>query len=706
MTSPASPNVPEPLPSPLPRALEDKEAQQAWRTGSGRLSRRGSFIEPVDETGRGEGVSTLDYMISLMGYAIGIGNVWRFPYLVGRWGGFSFLIAYVLCLCLVSCPMYLFELALGQDTRKSTIHAFRAVKPRWAGLGWCTCVMLFFVLGYYNMLLAYSIVYMYYSFYDPLPWTAAARPPNLLPAGKTPSEYFWQSEVLARFDPDDFKAGNTSGTGGVLGHLAGSLFIVWILVFLALFKGLEASAKVSYVTVGLPVVLILVMLCRALTLDGAGDGIEFYVGKFDGSVFGDPEMWTIACGQILFSLSPGMGTAVTLSSYTRPKEDVYKVNLLVSLCNSCFSITGGFVVFSILGFMSHTSCNTPGMVCQKVADLAGSGMGLAFVTLAEGVAQFGGASNVFALFLFFMLLTLGLDSTFAWVETFNTYINDMIAGGVHKDKWYAQREFITAVSSTVLFLTGLPYCTPFGGYLLDQIDHFVSSYILIIVCFIELLMLRFDWGWDLIEDGLRHATKGNPGFPNGRFIPKYWGFVLTWVTPPVLMFLFFWLWINDLIDVYEGYPGWMQAIGWIALILCIAPFFIVFMKDFSLPGDPHVGARGRKGRSHANFDSFKGISEPLLDDVARGPPGGAQEMAEVKKSAPGQAQSLPQSAAQPVSAYNPPAASREAPPAQNASTMESARPKSSCPLQPVTQRESAQPQVAHVSHFIGGDPAV
>lgn len=297
------PNADVPLPTPLPPGLQDPEAQKAWKEGSGRLSRRGSFVEPVDDSGRGEGVSTLDYMISLMGYAIGIGNVWRFPYLVGKWGGFSFLLAYVLCLCLVSCPMYLFELALGQDTRRSTIYCFRGIKPRWAGLGWSTCVMLFFVLGYYNMLLAYSLVYMFYSFYDPLPWTIAARPPNMLPEGKTASEYFWQSEVLERFDPAEFNAGLTSGTGPVLGHLAFSLFLVWILVFLALFKGLEASAKVSYVTVGLPVVLIFVMLIRSLTLDGAGEGVKFYVGKFDGSVFGDPEMWTIACGQILFSLS-------------------------------------------------------------------------------------------------------------------------------------------------------------------------------------------------------------------------------------------------------------------------------------------------------------------------------------------------------------------------------------------------------------------
>eukprot|EP01065_Artemidia_motanka_P036258 TRINITY_DN44179_c0_g1_i1.p1 TRINITY_DN44179_c0_g1~~TRINITY_DN44179_c0_g1_i1.p1 ORF type:complete len:684 (+),score=233.26 TRINITY_DN44179_c0_g1_i1:78-2129(+) len=667
----------EQLPSPLPPALRTKEAQELWRTGSGRISKRGSVMEAVDD-GRGDGVSTLDYMISLMGYAIGIGNVWRFPYLVGKWGGFSFLIAYVLCLVLVACPLYLFELSLGQDTRKSTIHCFRSIRPRWAGLGWCTCVMLFFVLGYYNMLLAYSLVYMYYSFKDPLPWTADALPPNLVPEGKTPSEHFWHNTVLNRFDPTEFKAGDTSGTGDIQGHLVLGLAIVWVLVFLALFKGLEASAKVSYVTVGLPIVLILIMLIRSLTLDGAGDGIEFYVGKFDGSVFGDPEMWAIACGQIMFSLSPGMGTAITLSSYTKPKEDVYRVNLAVSICNSTFSITGGFAVFSILGYMSYTSCNTPGMVCKEVEDLAGSGMGLAFVTLAEGVAQFGGGSNVFALFFFIMLLTLGLDSTFAWVETFNTYIFDMLKGAGMGDRKFAQREYIALLSSVGLFLCGLPYCTPFGGYLLDQIDHFVSSYVLIICCFFELIMLHVDWGWAKIEHGLVHATRGNPGFPNGRSIPRYWGFVLTFLTGPILLFLFWYLLITDFQDVYENYPGWMQAIGWVALCLCILPFPVVFVVNWGKPGDPDVGARGRM---QATFDNYRTMQQPLLDVP------GATRVPEATEMAPV------------TSVDSPPPAQRAAEPEKTEERVYSP-PKTTCPLARDLSPASGQ-QVPHVSHFLG-----
>eukprot|EP00659_Diplonema_papillatum_P020703 gene20703-31903_t len=326
----------------------------------------------VEDDIRGDGVSSLDYMISLMGYAIGIGNLWRFPYLVGRWGGGSFVLAYLICLVLVASPMYFLELTWGQSTRRSTMNCFRTMHPRWVGIGWTSCVMITYVLTYYNMLLSYSCVYLVNSFYDPLPWTNEANPPDTLPKDTSASQNFWWHTVLNRFDPELLMNDEVTSPGGLQWPLVAGLLTVWVIVFLALFKGMEASAKVSYVTVGLPVLLLAIMLVRSLSLDGAADGIEFYIGKFDTDMLVKGDMWAAACGQILFSLSPGMGTAITLSSYTRKNEDVYKVNLLVTVCNSCFSIIGGFAVFSILGFMSKKSCTDPSLVCKPVSDLASS----------------------------------------------------------------------------------------------------------------------------------------------------------------------------------------------------------------------------------------------------------------------------------------------------------------------------------------------
>ena len=106
------------------------------------------------------------------------------------------------------------------------------------------------------------------------------------------------------------------------------------------------------------------------------------------------QVWAVACGQILFSLSPGMGTAITMSSYTAPKEDTYRVCLFVALANSAFSLTGGFAIFSILGNLAKRTGRT-------VAEIAGAnGPGLAFVSIADGVVTFGAGANAMAVLLF------------------------------------------------------------------------------------------------------------------------------------------------------------------------------------------------------------------------------------------------------------------------------------------------------------------
>ena len=484
-----------------------------------------------EEDARGAGVSSCEYLISLMGYAIGIGNIWRFPYLVGKYGGGAFLIAYFFCLIFVACPLYFFELAIGQDTRKSTMYAYQAMHPRWLGLGWCTAAMLVFVLTYYNVLLAYAIIYMCYSFVDPLPWSKEANPPNTLQGTYSPSENFWYRTVLNTFAPDE--DWSLSDTGAPQAHLVGALFLVYLMVFGAMYKGFSASAKVSYVTVGMPICLLLVLLIRATTLEGASDGVKFYIAKFDGDYLSSFEMWATACAQILFSLSPGMGTAITLSSYTNPKEDVYVVNLMVSACNSMFSFVGGFAVFSIIGFMAQESCSAGADgECRTVEDLAQkSSIGLAFITLAEGVSQFGAASNLFAVLFFIMLLTLGLDSTFAWMETINTYVHDTLrARGKHAEQWQ-----VALGTSIFFFLLGLPYCTRGGSQLLDTVDNFAASLVLIFSCLVETLMYRMDWGWDRVAAGIKRATIGNKRTPKGRVMPAYWQFALGVTAPVVLL---------------------------------------------------------------------------------------------------------------------------------------------------------------------------
>ncbi|KAJ9471130.1 putative sodium-dependent transporter [Diplonema papillatum] len=489
----------------------------------------------VDDThmsgdARDHGVSTIDYLVTLMGYAIGLGNIWRFPYLVGQWGGGSFVLAYLICLILVASPMYLVELHWGQYTRKNTVDCFRVMHPRWMGVAVTSSLMIMFLGTYYNLLLSYSCVYLIGSFYSPLPWSREALPDT---PGQSASEYYWQHTVLN----------------------------------------------------------------RAVTLEGAGDGVEFYIGRFDAEKLYDGKMWSAACGQILFSLSPGMGTAITLSAFSKPTEDVFRINYLVTLCNSAFSLTGGFAVFSILGFMARKSCEPDSdSDCKTVDQLAESGgIGLAFVTLAEGVSQFGNGSNFFAALFFLMLLTLGLDSIFATTETINTYVYDFSKKLRGKP---FRKEFIAAGTAIFFFLTGLPFCSRVGIYLLDTVDHFAMGYSLIFVVWIQCMMLWMDWSWELICHGLKSATFGSKEFPEGRNLWIGWRFTMFGTAPLISCGLFWYLFIEDLRNPYEDYPSWLLALGWCVLATALSPTIIFFIIFFNSTPVPLPGKRTK----HYNLD--------------------------------------------------------------------------------------------------------
>lgn len=495
-----------------------------------------------------EEVSSMSYLLGLLGYAIGIGNLWRFPYLVGKWGGGAFIVAYLICLFLVAIPAFMIEMVMGQYTRKSTIGCFTVIQPRWAGLGLAQVIMLFMCLSYYNTLLAYSIIYIGGSLVDPLPW-----------AGD--SARYWHEDVLNSYN------GEYDGhlLGPVQWKIAVALLLVWAIVCVSIVFGKEMLAKVTWVTVVGPIVMLFVLLARAVTLDGASDGIEFYIGKFDASALYDLKMWAAACGQILFSLSPGFGTAITMSSYTRKNENVFRTCLTVALSNSAFSLIGGFAIFSFVGNITYRINAAGGNT--TVAEQAKAGTGLAFIALADGMRTFGSGTNVMSVIFFMVLFTLGVDSTFAWVETFVSYVEDFFASS--KVKFKPARPTIVGCVSTVFFLTGLLYCTRMGNELLDVVDHYVASYFLLFGVALEAFMFTFDFGWRRLVVHVKASTIGNPRTPAGQdVVPAlFWRAVIPVAVPAMSLFLFSYTLYDDLRAAYGGYPAWLQAIGW--LLLCV-----------------------------------------------------------------------------------------------------------------------------------------
>jgi SNF family Na+-dependent transporter len=493
-------------------------------------------------------MKSTDYIFALLGYAIGIGNVWRFPYTIAQNGGGAALIAYIICAVLVAVPLFMYEMIVGQYTRLSTIHCYHTIRPRWASLGVASGCLLFIVLSYYGMVVAYTFPYLWNSLKTPLPWLEQG------------AEEFWFDHVLNQYEDIHNKPW---GLGPIQSHLAWSLLAFWILVFLTVGFGKHLLAKVTYVTVIMPVFLMVILVLRSVVLEGAGQGLAFYLGKFEYHKLKELKTWAAACSQIVFSLSPGFGTALTYSSFAKPKEDVYRACYIVAISNSVFSIFGGLATFSLVGHLAFQE----GLSVEEVATR--SGTGLAFITMAEAMQYFGPFANVMSVLFFFMLFLVGLDSIYAWVITMVAYVDDFREerGLPTKPMWQT-----CAICITVLYFLGLFFTTRMGGELLNMVDHFVGSICLLLVVSMEAIMFNLDFGWQRLEFALKKATYGNPGFLEGRSLRPSWlcRFDFYATTPAIPGLLGIYLIYHDTQETYGAYPKTLVFWGWFMLVGLIA----------------------------------------------------------------------------------------------------------------------------------------
>ncbi|CAB1457819.1 unnamed protein product [Pleuronectes platessa] len=391
-------------------------------------------VDDGDEnTERGNWASKREYILSTIGYAVGLGNIWRFPYLAYKNGGGAFLIPYFVMLVVAGIPLFLLESALGQFCSQGPINTWRAV-PLLQGVGIAMVMVTLIVSIYYNVILTYSLYYMFASFQSPLPWSSClswadsncSSTPTVanwtqenitcpstdvitFPV-QSPSEQYWDRVALQRSSGMD-------ETGPIVWHLALCLLLSSILVAAALFKGIKSSGKVVYFTATFPYLVIVILLIRGVTLEGARDGIEFYIGSQSNlTKLSEAQIWKDAATQIFYSLSIGWGGVMTLASYNSFNNNVVKDAFVVTLTNAGTSVLAGFAIFSILGHMAHIYKMPVGQVVKE-------GFGLAFIAYPDALSKLP-ISPLWSILFFFMLLTVGLDSQFAGIEVITTCLLD------------------------------------------------------------------------------------------------------------------------------------------------------------------------------------------------------------------------------------------------------------------------------------------
>uniref|UniRef100_A0A8C6HPP1 Transporter n=1 Tax=Mus spicilegus TaxID=10103 RepID=A0A8C6HPP1_MUSSI len=375
---------------------------------------------------RGQWTNKMEFVLSVAGEIIGLGNVWRFPYLCYKNGGGAFFIPYFIFFFSCGIPVFFLEVALGQYSSQGSVTAWRKICPLLQGIGMASVVIESYLNIYYIIILAWALFYLFSSFTWELPWTtctnswntehcvdflnhSSARGVSSSENFTSPVMEFWERRVL----------GITSGIhdlGSLRWELALCLLLAWIICYFCIWKGVKSTGKVVYFTATFPYLMLIILLIRGVTLPGAYQGIVFYL-KPDLLRLKDPQVWMDAGTQIFFSFAICQGCLTALGSYNKYHNNCYRDSIALCFLNSATSFVAGFVVFSILGFMSQEQ----GIPISEVAE---SGPGLAFIAFPKAVTMMP-LSQLWSCLFFIMLLFLGLDSQFVCMECLVTASMDM-----------------------------------------------------------------------------------------------------------------------------------------------------------------------------------------------------------------------------------------------------------------------------------------
>lgn len=493
------------------------------------------------------------FILAAIGSAVGLGNIWRFPYVAFKNGGGAFILPYLAALLLAGIPILFFDYAIGNRYRGSAPLALRRLGNWTESLGWWQ-VMVAFIIGiYYAAVVAWAAMYTWYSL-----TTAWGDDPGT----------FLMVDVLHVAEKPGI------GFDFVPGVII-PIILVWVVTLVIIGLGVNKGlAWANLIFMPLLLVMFLTLVVYSVFLPGAMEGLNALFAP-DWSALAKPDVWAAAVGQIFFSLSVGFGIMITYSSYLKRKTDLTGSGLVVGFANSSFELLAGIGVFAALGFMAHQAGT-------DVNSVAGGGIGLAFVAFPSIISQASWGPLLGVLF-FGSLTVAGLTSLMSVIEV-------VIAG--FRDKLGLDR--VTATIGVGVPMAIISVCmlgTTTGLYFLDITDEFNNKFGILAGAFACIVSVA--WIVKKLPVLQRHLDQ-HSSFKAG----KIWLWSVGALVPVALGYLLITSVIGNLQKPYEGYPAWMlNTFGWgmsgtlivVAVIIKFLPWRKGTKVDFDENANEHEG---------------------------------------------------------------------------------------------------------------------
>ncbi|XP_066597904.1 sodium-dependent nutrient amino acid transporter 1-like isoform X2 [Prorops nasuta] len=492
--------------------------------------------------------NSLEFLMSCIAMSVGFGNIWRFPFTAYENGGGAFLIPYIILLFLVGKPFYFLEMIIGQFSGNSSIRVWSVV-PAFRGVGWAQVCSTIALVTYYTSLMALTLFFLISSFSSELPW-AKCQPEwedrcidssikrnvsgdqdsvhSLLQQKyKSSAELYFSKVVLKE------KSNIDDGIGWPDWKLTLCLLGSWLAVFLVISRGVKSAGKASYFLALFPYAVILCLLIRAVTLEGAGTGILFFITP-DWSKLLKPEVWDV---------------------------------LIVTTLDTFTSMIAGCTIFGILGNLAYE------MEIDDVGAVVNGGAGLAFISYPDAIAKFSFLPQLFAVLFFVMMFVLGVGSAVGMMTSIITVIKEEFPSAKH---WQ-----IVIPSCIAGFCIANVYVTPGGQYILTLVDYYGTSFVIFVLAFFEITGIVWIYGIENFLDDVEFMLNRKPS--------AYWRLCWFLITPILLIAIFLYTVVNLEPLTYAGhsFPWTAHTAGWILLLLSLLQIpiwvLITIFNNKSLP---------------------------------------------------------------------------------------------------------------------------